>query len=328
MGRLFLAIAMAVIVSACNSPTSPSVPEPPAPPPPVAVVPDPPTVACPAPVTVTTTADGSVVTYETPSSEGGQAPVQVACTPSSGSTFGLGSTAVRCTATDSLLQTGSCAFPVNVSRVSTISRTRFLAFGDSVTVGVVATINPAGPPFYLLRDVPNDSYPAVLRRLLTERYTSQAITLINEGKGGEKAVDGVGRAQSAINAQRPEVVLFLHGYNDLSTQGDAGIGPAVAAINDMAKDARFRGARVFLATMTPPRIDINRGISNATVIRFNDAIRVMARGEGAVLVDLYEAMSGSPALYSSDDNRHPSEAGYRKMAETFFASIRATLEVR
>ena len=215
-----------------------------------------------------------------------------------------------------------------VSRLATISKTRFLAFGDSVTVGVVATLNPSGSPFYLLQDVPNDSYPTVLRRLLAERYTSQTITLTNEGKGGEKAVDGVGRAHSAINAQRPEVVLFLDGYNDLSTLAESGIAPAITAMTEMAKDARLGGARVFIATIPPPRIDISRGISNATIVRFNEEIRAMVRGENAVLVDLYGAMSGSAALNVSDDNRHPSVAGYKKIAETFFAAIQSTFEVR
>lgn len=331
MSRLTLVILMAGLLWGCQRPTSPSVPAPPpvAPtPPPVAVVPDPPTVACQLPISVTTTGTGSTVTYATPSSEGGESPVTVVCAPPSGTTFPVGSTDVRCTATDSLNRSGSCAFPVIVSRLATISKTRFLAFGDSVTAGVVATLNPSGSPFYLLHDVPNDAYPTVLRRLLTERYTSQVITVSNEGKGGEKAVDGVGRAQSVINGQRPEVVLFLDGYNDLSTLGEAGIAPAIAAMNDMAKDARFRGALVFVATIPPPRIDISRGISNATVVRFNEQLRTMARGENAVLVDLYSAMSGSAALYVSDDNRHPSVAGYKKIAETFFAAIQAVLEVR
>jgi len=328
MKRMILILVMACALSGCQPPTSPTpAPPPPPPPPPVVVVPDPPTVACPAPVAVSTTAASVVVTFATPAAEGGKEPVEVACSPASGTMFAVGSTEVRCTATDALQQTGSCGFPVKVTSIATITKTRFLAFGDSVTVGVVATLNPSGMPFYILRDVPNESYPTVLQRLLATRYASQAIAVSNEGKGGEKAVDGIGRAQSVINGQRPEVVLILDGYNDLGA-GEAGIQPAISAINEMAKDARFRGAKVFLATMTPPRTDVNRGISNATVVRFNEALRVMARGENAVLVDLYAAMSGNAALYNSDDNRHPNEAGYKKMAETFFAAIQAALEVR
>jgi len=324
--RLLSVVFMLVFAVTCSK--APTAPDPvPAPPgPPVVVVPDPPAIACPSPVTATTTGASTPVTYATPVADAGQAPVTVACEPASGTAFALGSTEVRCTATDALNRTASCAFGVTVSRLATISKTKFLAFGDSITVGVVASDNPSPPPPYLLRDVPNESYPAVLKQLLAARYASQTITVFNEGKGGEKAVDGVGRAQSVFNANRPEVALIMDGYNDLSTSGEAGIDAAITAINEMAKDARFRGARVFLATLTPPPVNVNRGISNTTIVRFNDRLKAMAKGENAVLVDVYAAFAVDPNRYNSADGRHPNEAGYRLIAETFFAAIRTELE--
>jgi lysophospholipase L1-like esterase len=274
-----------------------------------------------------TSASGVTVTYPTPEAEGGQAPVTVACAPPSGSTFALGSTDVSCTATDALNRTASCVFPVSVGRIPTISKTKFVAFGDSITVGVVATFNTAGSPPYILRTLTDTSYPSVLQQLLRERYSTQTITVVNEGKGGERAVDGVGRASGVFNSYRPEAALIMDGYNDLGA-GEAGIDPAINAINDMVKDARFRGARVFVATLTPPPVQVNRGISNTTIVRFNDKLKVMARGENAVLVDVYAAFAHDPNRYNSDDGRHPNEAGYRLIAETFFAAIRAELENR
>lgn len=330
MTRVLSVVLTLCLVAACASePTAPDpVPEPPpTPPPPVVVVPDPPTLACPSAVSSTTTGSGLVVNYTTPSAEGGQAPVTVACAPPSGSTFAIGASEVRCSATDSLNQSASCVFGVTVSRLATITKTRFLAFGDSITVGTVSTFNPSGDPPYINTDVPGASYPAVLQQLLAARYTSQTITVVNEGKGGERAVDGVGRASSVFNANRPEVALIMDGYNDLGV-GEAGIAPAIAAINDMAKDARFRGARVFLATLTPPPVNVNRGISNTTIVRFNDKLKAMARGENAVLVDVYAAMASDPNRYNSADGRHLNVEGYRKVAETFFAAIRAELEVK
>jgi lysophospholipase L1-like esterase len=276
---------------------------------------------------ITTHGTGAAVAYEMPAAAGGDGPVSVGCTPASGESFPLGTTEVQCTATDRSCRTASCAFTITLSRPPTLSKTRYLAFGDSVTVGIVATNNPAGSPPYLLREVPDAAYPRVLEQMLASRYSSQTVTVINAGKGGEKAVDGVGRAQSVINAERPEVVLVLDGYNDLGL-GEAGIDPAIAAITDIAKTARFRGARVFIATLTPPPVGVNRGLSNTTVSRFNAKLRDVARGENAVLVDVYQALAGNPNLYNSDDGRHPNEAGYRKIAETFFAAIQADLEVR
>lgn len=325
--RLLASVLTLTLTVACASqPTAPDPISPP-PPPPVAV-PNPPTVACPATITASTPGPAVAVSYTAPAAESGQSPVTVACEPASGGMFPIGSHEVRCTATDALNRTASCTFAITVSRTVTLSKTKFLAFGDSITVGVVSSDNPNPPPSYLLRDVPNDAYPAVLQRLLATRYSSQTITMTNEGKGGEKAVDGVGRAQSVFNANRAEVVMIMDGYNDLSTGGEANIDSAIAAVNDMVKDARFRGARVFLGTLTPPPVLVNRGISNTTIVRFNEKLRAMARGENAVLVDVYAAFAPDPNRYNSADGRHPNEAGYRKIAETFFAAIQAELEVR
>jgi lysophospholipase L1-like esterase len=327
MRLLSIVLTLALAVACSSDPTAPDPVPPPTPPPPVVVVPDPPTLACPSPVATTTTGTGTTITYATPSAEGGQSPVTVACEPASGTSFALGSTEVRCTATDGLNRTAACTFGVTVSRTATISKTKFLAFGDSVTVGTISTDNPSGSPPYLLRDIA-DSYPSVLRQLLAAKYATQTITVINEGKGGEKAVDGVGRAQSVFNANRPEVALIMDGYNDLSTLAESGIDAAINAVNDMVKDARFRGARVFVATLTPPPVNVNRGISNTTIVRYNEKLRAMAKGENAVLVDVYAAFAPDPNRYNSADGRHPNEAGYRKIAETFFAAIQAELEVR
>lgn len=324
--KLLTAIALAAALAGCNKAgaTSPD----PIVTPPVVVTPPPaaPSLACPSPISATTTTTGTAVSYTAPSAEGGQSPVNVECSPASGSPFPIGSTEVRCTASDALNRSASCVFPITVSRLATISKTKFVAFGDSITVGVVATDNPSAPPPYILTDVPNQSYPTVLRQLLAARYSTQTITVLNEGLGGQKAVDAVGRAFSTFNATRPDGALILIGYNDLSNGGEQAIDPAIAAISDMVKDARFRGARVFLATLTPPIPNVNKGIGNITIVRFNEKLKAMARGENAILVDLYAAMAGDAARYNSADGRHLSIEGYRKVAEMFFAAIQAEFE--
>jgi lysophospholipase L1-like esterase len=163
--------------------------------------------------------------------------------------------------------------------------------------------------------------------MLASRYSTQTITVLNYGKGGEKAVDSVGRGGAAFNAERPDGALILDGYNDLSTQGDAGIDSAIAAINEVVKEARFRGARVFLGTLTPPFTNVNKGISRGTIDRFNARLRDMARGENAVLVDVNSYFT-DPNRFNSDDGRHPNEAGYRQIAQAFYDAIQREFEVR
>jgi lysophospholipase L1-like esterase len=58
----------------------------------------------------------------------------------------------------------------------------------------------------------------------------------------------------------------------------------------------------------------------------NSTIRTTARGENAVLVDVFGALSDDVTKYIGADGLHPTEAGYLKIAETFFAAIRADLE--
>ncbi len=82
-------------------------------------------------------ATGVAVTYAVPSPAGGRAPATVNCSPASGDVFPVGPTRVTCTATDAAAATATCTFDVTVARVPQLTRTRFLAFGDSVTAGEV-----------------------------------------------------------------------------------------------------------------------------------------------------------------------------------------------
>jgi lysophospholipase L1-like esterase len=274
------------------------------------------------------------VSYPQPITRGGLAPVTVTCSPFSGSTFPVGTTTVACQAVDARNTAAACTFAVLVSRTPTLTRTRFLAFGDSTTAGEVSSPTATGlsdteawnSPLIV---VPSASYPTQLLNLLTTRYTTQASSLqvTNAGVSGEAASEGgVARFPGVMSTVRPEAVLLLEGYNDLNLYGSRGISAAIAALDTMAKEARGRGARVFLASLTPPRPGGRNSIDPALVIEFNSRLRTLASGEGAVFVDLYSALQSSLTTYIGIDGLHPTEAGYRRMAEEFFVAIRATLE--
>jgi lysophospholipase L1-like esterase len=312
--------------SSPTSPTNPNPPNNPEPPPPSG-----PTITCPGPMTQGSPNGAPVaVSFATPTTS---APAVIACTPASGAPFPVGSTTVQCTATTANNQTASCSFTVTVTPpLPQLQKTNFLAFGDSMTQGEVT--NPAstsdvnGFPAFTLQIVPSAAYPRQLQMQLASRYTQQVIQMTNAGIGGETATQGAQRFPGVLSSLRPEVVLLLDGANDLSARGEAGFSTAIAAVESMAKDARFRNARVFLATLPPPRSGGRNTISDATIRSFNSRLSSIARGEGAILVDLYGALSSSVTTYIGADGLHPTEAGYQKMAETFFNAIRADLEVR
>ena len=125
----------------------------------------------------------------------------------------------------------------------------------------------------------------------------------------------------------PEVLLLLEGVNDLNGGTDATLAMVVSGLQSMVRMARGRGVVVFLGTLLPQRPGGFRAFAPDAIVPANDLIRDMARAEGAELVDLYQAFDGQVDTLIGGDGLHPNEAGYQQMAETFFAAIRARLEM-
>ena len=289
------------------------------------VVPPPPgapTVACPA--NITAPAHNGVipeVTFDAPAAQGGQAPVSVACSPASGTQFQIGDTPVVCTASDSGGQTGNCTFSVTVSVVPQISLTKFMAFGDSLTSG---TTSPA--PGILTLNEP-DSYPSKLLAMMSARYLDQTITMANEGYPGKKAVDDFSRFQDAMRADTPQVVLLMHGANDLNGGGGDAIPGILGSLEKMIDDARSRGAKVYLATLPPQDPNGKNGRNAGLLPKLNLGIIATAADEGATIVDLFGQLGGNPAGIVGADGLHPTPEGYQKIAEIWRDSIESSLEL-
>lgn len=287
-------------------------------------------VICPPALTTPATSiNGAVVHYPHAATTGGQLPVTVACAPGSGLDFAIGTTAVSCTATDAAAATASCEFTVAVSPPPRLARTNFMAFGDSITAGEVTaplSLRAADGLAPLTRQVvvPSVSYPTVLERMLLRRFVGQEPHVENEGRSGESAAQAEPRLLRALVTDRPDVVLLLMGYNDLGSSAQR--LRAVDTMERMAKDARGYGARVFIATLTPGIPGRQRSLEPSAILAYNDELRTIAAGEGAVLVDLYWAVLPQLGAWIGVDGLHPTEAGYALIAETFFAAIRADLE--
>ena len=280
----------------------------------------------------TTATTGIAVTYTAPTAEGGQSPVTVTCTPESGTMFGIGQASVECTAEDSLARTASCSFPVTVTRIPSISKTRFLAFGDSITYGEVSfpvsSSGGLGTSFKLVQ-VPSAAYPTVLGKQLVARYSSQddSISVANYGLGGEKAVNARDRFFAALNTVRPDVVLLMEGSNDIALGEDGAASSAAREIGIMVGEARRRGMFVFLATIAPGRPGGSKTISPILLTDYNNRMRSVAASTGATLVDINAALATDVTRYIGVDGLHPNEAGYAKIAETFYNAIRSQFEL-
>ena len=297
-------------LAACSSPTKPT--------------PDDgvPTLTCPASMTMESK-DGKPVpvSYSTPVAIGGQRPVIVTCTPASGESFPVGSTTVQCRATDARSRQGTCSFGVTVTAPPRIEVELFMAFGDSLTEGKPAMLQP-------FVDFPG-SYPRELQRMLEQRYTAQKPTVLNEAKAGRTAVEGLDDFPGLLLLHAPKAVLLMEGANDIARDdGDDYVPIAAEAIEEKVLEAQGRGATVFLATL-PPQVPGGKRAKGAPFVPLmNEAIREVALQTGATLVDVHKAFDGKPlGDLVGWDGLHLEPAGYLLVAETFFEEIKKKLEV-
>jgi lysophospholipase L1-like esterase len=251
---------------------------------------------------------------------GGAAGASVACTPPSGSLLPLGASSVSCTASDSIGQSAGCVFVVRVHAPPRLRYTRFLAFGDSITEGVVS---PA--PTLLLQLGTPQAYPGLLQTSLAERYTAQAIEVLNRGVAGERLITGRDRLPDVLDEDRPEVLLLQEGINNLRNVPTAELA---SDFRSMVRTAQRRGVTVLPALLLPvsEAREAGRPGTQAGIRAFNEEIRRISLDLGCgEPVDLYSLFQQDLSLLGVD-GLHPTEAGYIRMAEAFFEAIKARWE--
>jgi lysophospholipase L1-like esterase len=273
------------------------------------------------------------VTFDSPAVIGGAAPVKISCNPESGSTLPLGTTPVNCSASDASSRTATCSFDVRLTGFS-IALRKYEAFGDSVTAGETGRPSVAG---FNDIDIVN-AYPTKLQQQLEDTYPGQGVIVINRGHSLDTVDQTDILVRSFAAADRPDVVLLLLGYNNL-TQPCGASGSATQAcreaIRKVGTDVRscIRHAKeaddalkfVFLSTLTPPGASGSNRIDRNAIVQANDQIRQTASSENAVLVDSYSAFLGHEANYVNVDGLHLTPAGYQRLADAFLAAIQATV---
>ena len=273
------------------------------------------------------------------------------CAPVSGTEFPIGSSSVTCTADQPALAT-ACSFSVTITPPdASLRSTHFMAFGDSITEGVVndALRVPAGTsPVGILallraargRTIPGIStaiqpfsaYPTQLQTLLASAFPTLPIRVTNAGISGERAAQGVSRIMGALQSAQPDVLLLLEGINDIDLlalldqigpqTGVLDVSPIAADLRSMVLTAQGLGVEVLLATLTPVTFEEEASPgARAAILNLNAEIRLMAieLGLGGA-VDLYATLDGVPGIIGPD-TLHPTATGYRRMAEIFFAEI-------
>jgi lysophospholipase L1-like esterase len=264
------------------------------------------------------------VTFDAPQTIGGSGGVTTTCTPQSGSQFPVGTSTVACQARDTANNQTSCSFTVVVtSPPRLVAAGKFLAFGDSLTAGVLSE-----SATLLITSTPQ-SYPSQLQPRLIARYRLQTPVVINEGEPGELAsTAGVQRFRGVLIGHRPDVVLLMEGTNDLLL-GQTGANNAIDALRAMVREAKSQNIRIALATIPPQRAGgaRRRDAVVALIPGFNDRIRALAATEGIPLVDVFSGMQADSSLIGPDD-LHMTTRGYDVMAGIYFDAIKANFEVQ
>jgi hypothetical protein len=97
-------------------------------------------ITCPGDISTNICGTSVAVSYADPTVSGG---TLTGCTPASGSTFGLGTTPVTCTATN-LCSTNTCPFNVTVSQIAAVAITCPAAINTNIS-GTSVTVNYADP---------------------------------------------------------------------------------------------------------------------------------------------------------------------------------------
>lgn len=220
--------------------------------------------------------------------------------------------------------------------INAVGATRFVAYGDSITFGVVSSFDGG----LLFDPPPGYAYPGLLDGLLEAAFPSQDFTVANEGLPGEEAAHALstGRFASVMAARRPQGLLLLEGINDLNN--GVSVSAVVASLQQMVDIARVYNSTVLIGAMfqtcesTDPNTGRMRLNSTDKIVAFNAAIRSMVAGrQNVYLVDLYARFgnncgsNGGTGLLGGD-GLHPSPNGYSAMAGAFGAAIRDRFPVR
>jgi lysophospholipase L1-like esterase len=314
------------MVSACSNPNEPA-PNPAAP-----------TITCPANMTTRgVSGSGQPVTYPPATVTGGASPVTTTCTPASGTSFNLGTTAVSCTAVDAASRQAQCSFTVTLTP-TIVSVTKYVAFGDSVTEGENGRRPTLGFGFI----DPAATYPFKLQSALNTEYPGQSITVPNYGRSGERIEDAVGRLPGVLAIEHPGALLLLDGYNNLlgtcafgvsitaaCSQAITDVGFGIRDLIRIGKRPEYGVRYIFVSTMTPPGpysgIPPDRRIGTDAIVATNTRIANMVRSEGVTLVDTYPTFIGHEAQYVDQDGLHLRPEGYQALADSFFAVIKTTV---
>jgi len=184
----------------------------------------------------------------------------------------------------------------------------YMAFGDSLTAG-------DGLPATL-------AWPARLEVLLQQHFGGAVVR--NRGATGTNTFEALERLQRNLANNEPAYTMILYGtndWNDLECQDNPDCH-TVPNLRTVVRRVKAFRSLVFIGTLPPVNPALTPAGRNEWVAAVNGRIRVMAREEGAFLVDLHATFMRQPnlpPLYI--DHVHLSQAGHDLASTAWFEAI-------
>lgn len=181
---------------------------------------------------------------------------------------------------------GACQPTPQLQRLQPNSE--ILALGDSLTLGTGVA--------------PESAYPAVLSELT-------GLTVINAGIAGEETAQAVQRLPVLLQRYQPELVIVIHGGNDLLRQRDE--DAIKYNLATLIERIQASGSESILVSLPEPGLLLRpASLYNAVAQEYGIPV------ERQILTDLL----GDPRMKS--DPVHLNEPGYRRLAEAILAKMK------
>ena len=197
-----------------------------------------------------------------------------------------------------------------------------VAYGDSITDGAHSTRNG------------NDRWPDVLAARLKQDHSLDRIAVLNEGIGGNRVLNDVAGPSALARLDRDVLaqndvryLIVLESINDIgrlahltAPEDNVTAEQLEAGLKQIADACHEHGIKAFGATLTPYG-GANYYSTKGEQVReaVNDWIRTSGTFDGVVDFDKITRDPQDPnrfnPLYDSGDHLHPSDAGYKAMAD-------------
>jgi len=203
------------------------------------------------------------------------------------------------------------SWPGSVSRVDVLtkdSQSIVLCYGDSITQGFGATPNSG------------NRYPELLGAALGK-------PVLNLGANGDLAIYSKALPGRLNKLEGVGTVIYLMGINDIITGKITKLDEYSGLVGPLMEGLRRDGLKVYLGTLLPAKgyEKFDADPAKETLRQeINEWIRGQTQADG--VIDFDEAMKdpAAPARMKAEyqsDSLHPSDVGYRKMAETAAARL-------